>query len=719
MAKIAKPYVEIYVQYKALPPPGVKTELAPALVGPLYRMYSEQLKASWYGQEDIVHIISLQGAEQISDIDGEYTVKNCKLVTGINSEIALPYTYATFDANQVSYSASTGILTISNVTVYPEYVSVNDVVQFNTSIAPNWYRITDIEFDANTNTLELTLENGPAVNISGVSVSLGLYYPFYDSADGSVTFYKRARSAWDTSQMSPAPTLTAGAGTVTISIASANKDLFDVWVNDTVEITYNTTNTTSGIVVKAVDDGANYTITISAPDITGTETINKVVFTPSGSLNQPSGSLILNSRIRQTTFASLPLVVDNDEEFYTTYGDATLDNPVAQAVALIRGSYDGPIYVYPTPSDDTSGYSSVLDDLTKERDSYGVVPLTSDSNIINTVKGYIESANAPDKNYIKVLVANYEIDQYVRIDFRDFSTVTPKPSYSNSNTTITNISFSETILPGDVIKVTETSETVALPVYLTVESVSGTTVTVKEKLGSDLTIVKAELVRSVYSAPNNLKSEIISYCESFGSVHAAVLVGHVYTEDENGNLIELPLYQAAASYGGMIAGFPPQVHFNLKRIPGVVYSDRLWDIFTEDDLSDIAGAGATLIVQDGKSDIPYIRNSLTTDMTSVLTRNLSITKMVDYVKRVLWNDLNTILKTGYNLVGDLESTIHILLQSRFDEWKKFVVPRYGPLILNGALTSLTLDEVNETAEVVITLVFPKPLGRIRLTLKVT
>jgi hypothetical protein len=74
-------------------------------------------------------------------------------------------------------------------------------------------------------------------------------------------------------------------------------------------------------------------------------------------------------------------------------------------------------------------------------------------------------------------------------------------------------------------------------------------------------------------------------------------------------------------------------------IPGInrLYHSNTY--FTPDMMNTIAEGGNCLLVQDTINAAPYSRHQLTTDMTSLITREFSIIKNVDFVSKYIRRSL--------------------------------------------------------------------------------
>jgi hypothetical protein len=173
----------------------------------------------------------------------------------------------------------------------------------------------------------------------------------------------------------------------------------------------------------------------------------------------------------------------------------------------------------------------------------------------------------------------------------------------------------------------------------------------------------------------------------------------------------LPGYYACAAYAGLTAGQPPQqgfTNFPITGIVGVSGSEK----FTRKQLNRMAGGGTFILVQDVQNGPVSCRHQLSTDVTSVESREYSVTKIVDFVAKLLRTGVRRFIgRQNINAVflDTLGTAIQGMLQ--------FLVEQG---ILNGAtLNNIIQDpKAPDTVLIDVTLSVPFPCNYIRLTLVV-
>lgn len=173
----------------------------------------------------------------------------------------------------------------------------------------------------------------------------------------------------------------------------------------------------------------------------------------------------------------------------------------------------------------------------------------------------------------------------------------------------------------------------------------------------------------------------------------------------------LPGYYACAAIAGMCAAQPPQqgfTNFPITGLTGVVGTEK----FTKRQLNIMAAGGTYILIQDAIGAPVVSRHQLSTDLTSIETRELSITKVVDFVAKFLRSSVRKFIGTSVidkNLLDSLGTTVHAAL--------KFL-EEVG--VLNGSnINQIIQDTTNkDTVLIDITLDVPYPCNYIRITLVV-
>lgn len=173
----------------------------------------------------------------------------------------------------------------------------------------------------------------------------------------------------------------------------------------------------------------------------------------------------------------------------------------------------------------------------------------------------------------------------------------------------------------------------------------------------------------------------------------------------------LPGYYAAACVAGMVASQPPQqgfTNFPITGLTGVTGTEK----FTKRQLDYIAGGGTYILIQDTPGAAVSCRHQLSTDLTSIETRELSITKVVDFTAKFLRGAVRKFIGTSVinsQFLDTVGATITGVLQFLKD----------AGVLLGFSINNLVQDTENpDTLLVDVTLEVPFPCNYIKITLVV-
>jgi hypothetical protein len=172
----------------------------------------------------------------------------------------------------------------------------------------------------------------------------------------------------------------------------------------------------------------------------------------------------------------------------------------------------------------------------------------------------------------------------------------------------------------------------------------------------------------------------------------------------------VPGWYATACIAGMVAEQPPQQGFTNFPITGLTRVVGSGDVFTQSQLNVIAAGGVYILVQDVQGAPVICRHQLSTDSTSIETRELSITKAVDFTAKFLRGGLR-------NFIGRSNIT-----QPFLDNLSTVVQGQLNFLTDTGVLIGAEINNIIQDADnpdtvlIDVTLDVPFPCNYIRLTL---
>ncbi len=172
----------------------------------------------------------------------------------------------------------------------------------------------------------------------------------------------------------------------------------------------------------------------------------------------------------------------------------------------------------------------------------------------------------------------------------------------------------------------------------------------------------------------------------------------------------LPGFYVCAAKAGMVAKFPPQQGFTNMPVVGFTGVVGSNDTFSNSQLNVMAAGGAYIMVQEAQGAPIICRHQLSTNLTSIETRELSITKVVDFCAKFLRVGLRNFIGT-FNITQPFLDTLSTVIQGMLGFLQD------NGVIIGGDLNNLIQSkDAPDTVLVDVTLDVPFPCNYIRLTL---
>lgn len=174
---------------------------------------------------------------------------------------------------------------------------------------------------------------------------------------------------------------------------------------------------------------------------------------------------------------------------------------------------------------------------------------------------------------------------------------------------------------------------------------------------------------------------------------------------------KVPGYYAAAAYTAVKAATKPQqglTNFVISGFSGTVKSSAY---LSDDHMDILAGGGVWVLINDQKGLPIYCRHQLTTDISSIQTRELSITSILDHMAKLQRNDLRQFIGTS-NITQNLLDRINMVIEGEYS----FLINTLGSL-KSARKLELYQDPVNPDTVILSELVeVPYPVNKIMVNI---
>jgi len=708
MPSIRAPRIVIYEFFKAVAAAIGPTSLPSCIIGPLYKLFKNKFLANYNNDPVIIDLDLGTGY----DFDFDYTKFRIANFTSTNE---LPLTLKSISG--ASLTSATKTITFTTTPLVPlrkgDWVQITDPI-----LLRGFYKIDKVVItEAGVHTIYLNT----TASLFDATVDIKILY-LYPERSGTVYTIPGYITIDDLYVNKIANLNSPNKTTIELSsndIVSVN-DIVNIYATSSpnlpvgsykvVAVDYSVA--TPVITIDHVNTGASVTVSFN---VTMGNTI-------------PTGKLYADYRGLDTTQTDI-IEISDSSEITEKFGEDAIDidNPLAYGMYFNLLASTVGVKAFAIPSNDEAGYDFHTN-LWDKRDIYVIVPLTYSSVVKSSYKTKIESLNDPQKGKILRSIFAEKVSKYLSIYTGSKSDLVSSGNALVSGTSTFDINFDATssipwgqiTINADKINITKSDvgySSLNGEYLIVAKDIGNKKLTVQGKLGTDIpagSVITFDFEILHLSANSEIAEKLANDGELlFNRAHSQI-IGNVYTVID-GEEKEIDTYYAAAGLAGLCSSLPPQQQFNGFNIPGITKVKDTWDLFNDDQLSLIAGGGNILLIQDGPGTTPYIRNQLTTDVTSVLTRSLNISRCVDYTKKLLYSEIKLFL-TGYNAIPTTAELITFRVNSILSFLKRFTVPKAGSVILSGRVTKV---EIVENAIIVdINAVYPRPLEEIDFNLYV-
>ena len=174
--------------------------------------------------------------------------------------------------------------------------------------------------------------------------------------------------------------------------------------------------------------------------------------------------------------------------------------------------------------------------------------------------------------------------------------------------------------------------------------------------------------------------------------------------------MEIPGYYINAGIAGMVGQLPPQQGFTNYPMAGFTRPLGSNDVFSRTQMN-VGAAGGTYWVIQNTAGAPLVsRMQVTTDLTSIETREFSITRIVDFVAKFMRIGLRNFIGR-FNITQPFLDTLSTVVQGQLGFFRE------AGILVGGDLNNIVQDSASpDTVLIDVTLDVPYPCNYVRLTL---
>jgi hypothetical protein len=427
--------------------------------------------------------------------------------------------------------------------------------------------------------------------------------------------------------------------------------------------------------------------------------------------------LISYTAIRTDNIGDL-VSIETVDELESKVGPAIPENPLGFACFLALQNTDTIIYATAVEDDTTTDHLAAAEFL-ETREVYGIAVLSTDPAIHQIWKSHVDNMSDEESKrericFINRLLFTYETKTSGDQGFVDLVNTFSADDGDFINDEVTAGMYVKLLVDGEItetariVRVVDGQHLELVAPGLAVHSYHDLNWRIDTKALDKLEQAqfladysKAFADRRVYNVwPDEIQ---VSY-------EVPLHGDDTFDQSDTEVTVEVPGFFACAIVGAMVANYPPQQPFTNLPFAGIIGLQHSNEYFSPIQLDTIATGGTYIVVQDTPTAPCYSRHQLSTDISQIEKRELSITKDVDYVAKFLRNQLRPYIGK-YNIT----QTFLEMLRTVVTGVMKNLIGE-GQLI-DGQLVSLVQStDQPDTVLVTVDILVPYPCNYIRVTL---
>ena len=428
------------------------------------------------------------------------------------------------------------------------------------------------------------------------------------------------------------------------------------------------------------------------------------------------GSMYVQYRSLLQTYATYVHTISDVSFIESDIGPISVDNPLALGIFKALSNSNGTDVKYMAcPTDDTAGYSYILQQCVGRNDVYGFVPLTWDRTIQNLVAAHVSGMSSAENGRWRLAWTNSEAEEIAAIAIAN-------PDGSTSMATVTdpalgtNYTFvywadgqflTDGVKAGDIYRTNYQSDGFGnwtYEEYVVDTVISEDSLTLLTGPSAALNIpVKFEVWRDL------TKDEIATAYGVVSGSFASRRVRHVWPDWIGSAGTTMQGYYLCAALAGLRSGVAAQQGLTNLEIAGFDDVSRSTDFFGGNQLNIMAAAGTWVVTQDTDTGQVYTRHQLTTaDYGDLNQREDSITTNLDSISYYLLAAFAPYIGKA-NISPSFLSQLYTDLSARLNDLKIEYVPRLGPQIIAWEITDFRQHSVlrdRVVATVLLTVPYP-------------
>jgi hypothetical protein len=354
---------------------------------------------------------------------------------------------------------------------------------------------------------------------------------------------------------------------------------------------------------------------------------------------------------------------------------------------------------------------------------YALVPLTQDTSILEAFQQHVDQMSTPQMASWRMCLLNSAIPTTQNIGAYSKTLV----NSNSGNNTITLISgnyvltasnatfMSDGVTPGDIVNITAgTGSPSPIGTAQVTQVISNQQIAI-QALGT-ATGVSYYITRNLTKAQQ--AAAVAAQSSTYNDNRVVNVMPDICGVNVNGTIKNLPGYYLSCTVAGLIAGLPVQQGLTNIAVAGISTLSHSNFYFTRAQMDTMAAAGTLIFAQQAQTSTPYIRHQLTTDMSVLNYREISLVKNLDFLSYYYVQILKSFIGK-WNITPDSLNTLRQTINAGSSLLIGQKLPKIGPPLLSAKIVSLAQDKVNlDNVDCTLNVALADPLNYINLYLVV-
>lgn len=449
------------------------------------------------------------------------------------------------------------------------------------------------------------------------------------------------------------------------------------------------------------------------------------------------GDMYLAYRALLTDYADGIYSINDIGDVVSALGTVHPDNPLAQGVYnALANSGEQPVYFMAVPTDNLAGYSTVFDRASLVDTVYGLVPLTTNAQVVAALEAHVDEMSSAENKRWRIGFVAADTPTSVAVmnaatnagtDWTATVTDNPAvPAVQYTLVTVTNgtPTLLTTVAVGDKVRVRYTTDawgTASYEEYTVAQVLTNSTLLLSS--GPAVAVGVAAKIEIWHDNSNaEVAAAVKAQSEAFGNRRLYRVFPNALYQD---GVLETGVFGAAA-IAGLTSSVPPQQGLTNIEVTGFDDIPAVYRTYSRSQLNTMAEGGTLILMQDQAGGRIYVRHQVSTATVdgNLLTQELSITKNLDAISYYFAAVLEPFYGR-YNITPELLDVIETQVQNglNFLGSDQVSVGLLGPMvILENDYTKIRSIEQHPTLRdqilITVDLELPLPANVVQLKLVV-